>query len=98
MIKYFYPDKDGNITFTKAELEKLLNDVYNEGRSDGEHYTRPYITNTNPFWQPMVYNSTPLTTNDNTVYCTECNSIGKTYLTSTTVEELESAIRVSNEV
>ena len=34
-VKIFYPTKDGKIIFTKQELEKLLDDVYNEGHKDG---------------------------------------------------------------
>lgn len=38
MIKYkvFVPDTSGKITFTKTELENLLNEVYHEGYSDGQ--------------------------------------------------------------
>lgn len=36
MIKYkvFVPDTSGKITFTKIELENLLNEVYHEGYTD----------------------------------------------------------------
>ena len=30
-VKVFYPDRDGNIRFSKKELEALLDEVYNEG-------------------------------------------------------------------
>lgn len=43
-IKCFYPDKNGNIVLTKNELEKLLNDVYDEGYSDGKQSSNPTIT------------------------------------------------------
>lgn len=38
MIKYkvFVPDISGKITFTKTELENLLNEVYHEGYTDGQ--------------------------------------------------------------
>lgn len=38
MIKYkvFVPDTSGKITFTKIELENLLNEVYHEGYTDGQ--------------------------------------------------------------
>lgn len=38
MIKYkvFVPDTSGKITFTKTELENLLNEVYHEGYTDGQ--------------------------------------------------------------
>lgn len=44
-IKVFYPDRDGRISFTKKELEDLLDEVYREGYNDG----RPY-TWTSPYW------------------------------------------------
>ena len=31
-IRYFYPNKDDKIEFTREELEKLINDVYDEGK------------------------------------------------------------------
>ena len=38
MIKYkvFVPDTSGKITFTKTELENLLNEIYHEGYADGQ--------------------------------------------------------------
>lgn len=38
MIKYkvFVPDTSGKMTFTKTELENLLNEVYREGYTDGQ--------------------------------------------------------------
>lgn len=35
MIEFFYPNKDGEVVFTKEQLEKLLKRVYNQGHSDG---------------------------------------------------------------
>jgi hypothetical protein len=34
-IKIFTSDENGKISFTKAELENLLNEVYSEGQRDG---------------------------------------------------------------
>lgn len=34
-IKIMYPNSKGKIELTKEELEKLLNEAYNEGYSDG---------------------------------------------------------------
>jgi hypothetical protein len=50
-IKVFHPNAIGRIEFTRAELEKLLNEVYEEGRKDCER-TQPYT------WSPYIY-STP---------------------------------------
>ena len=49
MIKVFTVNGNGKIEFTKAELEKLLNDTYAEGQRNcncGSHitWTSPYIT------------------------------------------------------
>ena len=49
MIKVFTVNGNGKIEFTKAELEKLLNDTYAEGQRNcncGSHitWTNPYIT------------------------------------------------------
>lgn len=46
-IRVFSPNERGKIEFTKEELQKLLNEVYNEGKVDS--YTISYgsnITNT----------------------------------------------------
>lgn len=48
-IKVFQPNAIGRIEFTRAELEKLLNEVYEEGRKDCER-THPYT------WSPYIYN------------------------------------------
>lgn len=51
--KIFSLDEDGRISFTKEELEKLLDEVYNDGYEQGSKryvycypttYTEPYIT------------------------------------------------------
>lgn len=49
MIKVFTVNENGKIEFTKAELEKLLNDVYTEGQRNCNcnksfTWTSPYIT------------------------------------------------------
>ena len=81
-IKYFYPDEEGNIKFTVEELEKLLNDVYDEGRRDGINEAHPYTTTPSwPITTPLYYNTAdPI--NMSTIYCTDDNSIGRTIITS----------------
>ena len=52
-VKVFQTNSKGKIEFTRAELEKLLNDTYKEGHRDGENkansnywtWTSPYISN-----------------------------------------------------
>ena len=51
-VKVFQTNSKGKIEFTRAELEKLLNDTYKEGHRDGENkansnywtWTSPYIS------------------------------------------------------
>lgn len=89
--KYFYPNKDGNIEFTREELEKLLNDTYNEGREDGHNESTPYIFATPIITSPpptIIYN-TPLPNWDYTkVYCSDDDSIGKITLTLDSVPNI----------
>jgi hypothetical protein len=87
--KYFYPNKDGNIEFTREELEKLLNDVYNEGKESGIRESKPYIISIGdpiPTYQPTIIYNTPAPTWDYTkVYCSDDDSIGRTVLTMDTI-------------
>ena len=60
LIKYFYPNKDDKIEFTRQELEKLINDVYEEGRAEGIRvWTDNSITNT-PYNPPIIHNEKPV--------------------------------------
>lgn len=45
MVKTFKTDKDGYIKFTESELKALLDEIYNEGRSDGKLFS----------WSPPYY-------------------------------------------
>ena len=53
-VKVFQTNSNGKIEFTRAELEKLLNDTYKEGHRDGEAkannsywtWTAPTLTST----------------------------------------------------
>lgn len=61
-VRCFYPNRDGKILFTKEELEKLLNEVYEEGRSTG--WTQGYnaahpVSITYPY-TPYWYTSSSL--------------------------------------
>ena len=73
-IRVFSPNEKGKIEFTKEELQKLLNEVYNEGKADS--YTIPYGSNitTTPY-----YYSTITTSNSST-------SIDKNNLTSLNID------------
>lgn len=39
-VKVFQTNKAGKIEFTRCELEKLLNETYNEGYRDGENHAK----------------------------------------------------------
>lgn len=79
LIKYFYPNKDNKIEFTKQELEKLINDVYEEGRMDGTKVWAGNPIITTPHYRSSIYNEKPI---DLTQYlsCTDTNSIGNTII------------------
>ena len=42
MVKVFTTNKNGKIEFTKQELEKLLNEIWNNGYSDGYNANKSY--------------------------------------------------------
>ena len=76
-VKVFQTNSNGKIEFTRAELEKLLNDTYKEGHRDGEAkannsywtWTTPVLTSA----PSITYggNSTIRTTPDSaTITCT----------------------------
>ena len=48
MIKVFEKNKNGKIEFTKDELEKLLNEVWWDGKSHATY------TWTSPYWQTIT--------------------------------------------
>ena len=72
-IKVFEPNRYGKIEFTRAELEKLLNEVYSDGYREGESdarsrtwtWTSPFIssTTTNKFFDPTTATTTLASTN-----------------------------------
>ena len=66
-IRVFPKNEKGKIEFTKDELQRLLNEVYNEGKTDS--YTIYYgygLTNTTPYYYTTTTNSSSLSiTRDN---------------------------------
>ena len=79
LIKYFYPNKDDKIEFTRQELEKLINDIYEEGRMDGTKVWVGNPTITTPYCPPFIYNEKPIDLTPY-IYCTGTNSIGNTVI------------------
>ena len=71
-IKVFQTNKAGKIEFTRYELEKLLNETYNDGYRDGENHVK------NSYWtwsSPSIVNTTPY-------YGTTCLDADKVILTN----------------
>ena len=48
-IRVFTPNEKGKIEFTKSELEKLLNEVYQDGHRDGKNDSYTITTPSYPF-------------------------------------------------
>ena len=82
-IKIMYPNDRGRIELTKEELEKLLNESYSEGYSDGcNRYhsistpSYPYITYCNGSTTDSALSTAKTTVSGN------CNNPTVTYATS----------------
>ena len=88
-VRVFYPNKDNKIEFTKQQLEKLLDEVYEEGRAKGydQGYTasRP-VTITYPY-TPYWYTCTDLKS-----YTTSNSNINITGDTKSTISSINSDI------
>ena len=90
-VKVFQTNKAGKIEFTRCELEKLLNETYNEGYRDGENHakssywtwTSPSIVNTTPY-----YGVTCLDTDK----AIRANDIGNITLTGTIGDTITGAV------
>lgn len=92
-VKVFKFDKNGKVSFTQEELEKLLNEVYRGGYNDGR-YSHGYWTWTSPYytWSNTYSNSsnsnitltgTDITsTNPNITWTTTTNSTDSTVTAS----------------
>lgn len=62
-VKVFEIEKNGKISFTKNELEKLLNEVYDSGYEDGKR-SNNYWTWTSPYkWDNITCTATNATIN-----------------------------------
>lgn len=57
-VKVFQPNSHGKIEFTRAELETLLNEIYEEGRKDCERtHNGPFIYST-PYYGDSLTGTT----------------------------------------
>ena len=63
-VKVFQSNHNGKIEFTRAELEKLLNEVYtdgyNEGKSSHWTWTSPYVSSTDGITLTNTTNATSI--------------------------------------
>lgn len=77
-LRFFYPNENDKVEFTREELEKLLRDVYEEGRADApvkvEKEYIPYPSY-GYYHLPIVWNSTSAT-GATEIWCTDTNSAG----------------------
>ena len=69
-VKIFQPNVYGKIEFTREELERLLNEMYEEGRKDSERlpWTSPFVYST-PVYNSLTGTSDKITlpTSDKTI-------------------------------
>jgi len=80
-VKVFQPNHYGKIEFTRAELEKLLNEVYSDGYREGESdvrsrtwtWTSPYLTNT-PYYGTISACSTDANKSVDGLICKSINT------------------------
>lgn len=63
-IRVFPKNEKGKIEFTKEELQKLLNEVYNEGKMDSYTIYYGYSTTTPYYLTNTTSSSSILTGND----------------------------------
>lgn len=76
-VKVFEVEKNGKISFTKNELEKLLNEVYDSGYDDGKR-SNNYWTWTSPYkWDTTPYCSSTTTATNATINPTP--TLGETF-------------------
>lgn len=69
-IKVFQTNANGNIEFTRCELEKLLNETYNEGYRAGENQTKSSYWTWAPNWSTLTSDTSNRITTTNTTNTT----------------------------
>lgn len=75
-------NNSGKVEFTRQELEKLLNDVYNDGYRKGESDAKSnYWT-----WCPTITGSTTNATTPSITYLNNCAATGSTNAAADTLE------------
>ena len=85
-------NNSGKVEFTKQELEKLLNDVYNDGYRQGETDAKSnYWT-----WCPTITNASVSTSNAIKPSITYLNNSATTGPTNATTDTLEMKVPTTN--
>lgn len=90
-VKVFQTNPNGKIEFTRAELEKLLNEVYSDGYRGGESdarsrtwtWTSPYLTNT-PYYGTISACSTNA---DKSIDSLTCKNVNTNNTVKSTVDD-----------
>ena len=99
-VKVFKFDKNGKVSFTQAELEKLLNEVYNGGYYDGQR-SHNYWTWTSPYWTwsnaTLTGSDSTTTTKPNITWTTTTNSTDNT-ITATMYTDENNDIKINDSV
>lgn len=102
-IKVFQTNVNGKIEFTRCELEKLLNETYNEGYHAGENQTKGQYWTWAPNWGTLITNDstinkiTATTTSDclNSAYETKTDAIKDSSKTSTIESKMANSGAIS---
>jgi hypothetical protein len=91
-IKIMYPNNKGKIELSKEELEKLLNEAYNEGYSDGHRYygCAGSISTTTPYYYSSTVTGLSSTkpSYDSIEICGNVSNITATSVLTSTAEEV----------
>ena len=96
MVKVFQSNANGKIEFTRAELEKLLNEIYKNGYDNGASdtkqnywtWTSPYISTTNLRTPEVTYATNTSTSIDN-LRCDNASKVTTAESTKREVDALE---------
>ena len=73
MQKVFKLNKDGKVEFTKEELKKLLDEVYNKGYDDGK--AQNFTWNSPWRWYDPYYYTTTCSSDSNVVLTTSNSTV-----------------------
>ena len=91
-IKVFCPNTNGKLEFTKDELEKMLNEAYQDGYRDGRYcYVSPWYCTTQISGNASTTTAATLNGYVDSTKATEVNLTDCTIATSAAVEDISSA-------